>query len=640
MSAIWGIIKKKDDLNIHSMFLKMGTSMSVFPFDRTDIIETKNAYFACGHQYITAEDEHDTSPISDESHNLIFCSDCFLYNRESLITELGSSSLVNSGDSQLAFMAFKKWGYSFVEKLRGIFSFAIYDKVNEQLHIYSDHFSRKYVVYHNNQDYICFSTTYKPVLACIGNKVKISHEFIVNSFRDITPLNFFKEAVTPYENVFHLDYATHITINLKTGKESRLRYWNPLKTTKKLKLTSETDYKTAFRTLFEKQTKSMLRSKEETGIFLSGGLDSSSVAAFAAPMLKKTGKNLYSYTSVPSSDYVDTQKKPNNIIDETPLVEAQKRIHSNLVPHYINGDNDSGISYTDFLQGYYDIPVKASINGVNIINMIKAAKKDNCTILLSGENGNATISYGHLFEYMSLKATKFHFIKALKEMNYFCKLYRLSRKKYFKRWLKGIFDYYKKQHENHFFLKPEDEKKYKLSHPTKDAIKTYGNGYYVTEKQRNAFLIVPIQFIQKGFYTTHNELYYHYIQLDPTLTVEMVEFCYSLPLECFFHNGIERRLCREFLKDLLPEEITDMYKGYGVQAPDFDYRINRDIDKHKNEVFSRLNEPLIKEFLDPEKITKLTKELKDAAEAHNLEPVQCIQLTMLSSLGSFLKHHS
>ena len=640
MSAIWGILKKNNNINIQELFQKMTGSMSVYPFDRVDSVNNSIGFFASGHQYLTKEDQNDISPIKDEESKTIFCSACFLYNRDSLIKELDDTNLVNKGDSQIAFCAYKKWGYSFTNKIRGIFSFVIYEETTQRLHLFSDHFSRKYLVYHNNPDYICFSTTYKPILACIGNELKISHEFIVNAFRDITPLNFYVEGLTPYENVFHVDYALHITIDLVTGEESRERYWKPLKNKKKLKLKSDDEYRTVFKTLFEQQTRQMLRSKDETGILLSSGLDSSSVAAFAAPMLNTQGKKLFSYTSVPSTDYVDTKKNPNNIIDESPLVELQKEFHHNLVPHYINGDKDSGISYTDYLQDFYDIPLKASINGVNIINMIKAAKKDNCSVMLSGENGNSTISYGYLFGYMSLNATKLHFIKAIKALTYFCKKYNQSRKRYFKRWIKGIIDYFKKPKENHFFLSPEDEKKYGLSHPTRDAIRKYGNNYYVTEKHKNAFLLIPIQFIQKGFYLTHNELYFHYIQLDPSLTVEMIEFCHSLPLECFYNEGIERRLCREYLKDLMPPEITDMRKGFGVQAPDFDYRINRDFDKHKDELYRCLDEPLIRKYLDADKINTLVKEIKTAAETHSLDEIQCIQLAMLSSLGSFLKHHT
>ena len=132
----------------------------------------------------------------------------------------------------------------------------------------------------------------------------------------------------------------------------------------------------------------------------------------------------------------------------------------------------------------------------------------------------------------------------------------------------------------------------------------------------------------------------HFIMVDPTQTVEMVEFCMSLPLECLVHNGLERRLVRGYLKDLLPEPVTSMHKGYGVQSADFNYRVNRDFDIHKENVFRNLDEPLLREYLDAKKIDPLINELKAAAEAHNLDQKQCIKLTLLASLGGFLRDHT
>ncbi|MBR3579557.1 MAG: hypothetical protein IKN95_00995 [Lachnospiraceae bacterium] len=646
MGAIWGIIQKNPKKNkntnyIEDLFIKMKTSMLIFPFDRIDTVKGTSGFFACGHQYFTQESINDVSPIYDENNNIIFCSDCFLYNREDLIKELDDKSLINAGDSQLVYMTFLKWGYSFIEKLRGIFSIAIYDETTSCLHLFSDHFAREYTVYNDNQDYICFSTTYKPVLACLGDKVKINREFIVNAYRDITPMNFYKENITPYENIFHLEYAMHLTFNLKTNNESRERYWNPIKNTKKLKLKTDDDYKDVFLKMFKKLTESMLRSKDETGILLSSGLDSSAVASLAAPILKKRGRKLYSYTSVPSTGYVDEEKNPDFIIDESSLVELQKSFHSNLETHYINGDNDCCLSDIDYYQNLYDMPIKSAINCINITNMIKAAKNDNCSILLTGENGNATISFGYLYSYMTMNIRHFHFIKAYKEINCFNKLYHISRKAICKKWLKAAYEYhFNKIEEKHYFLKSDDEKKYHLIHPLRDAIRQYGNSLYITDRHKKNFLVVPTQFLQKAFYHTTNGLKNHFIQLDPTLTVEMIEFCLSIPRECFVHNGIERRLARYYMKDLMPNPITNMFKGFGAQALDFCYRANRDFDKHKDFVFRNLDEPLLKEYLDPGKIDHIIEEVKKSALSHKLEKESCIKMTFLAYLGSFLRDHT
>lgn len=643
MSAIWGIISKKEEnADIDNKFNNMTASMSVFSFDRIDTVNHNYSYFACGHQYYTNEDSKDISPIFDKNSSIIFCSDCFLYNRDSLIMELGDKSLSTAGDSQIAFASFKKWGYSFVEKLRGYFSFAIYNENTSDLHLFSDHFTNKYLAYNNSADYICFSSVYNPILSCLEDNIKINHEFIANCYTDTSPRNFYKESITPFENIFHLDYATHLIINIKTGTEIKKRYWNPHKTVKKLKLKSDNEYKEAFRSLLDTLTRSLLRSKDETGIFLSGGLDSSAITAFAAPIQKEKNKNLFSYTFIPSSDYTCSEDETTGrILDESPLVEMQKALHPNLITRYINGNSDCCISNLDYFQNLYGIPVKPSINHINIIDISKEAQKDNCSVILSGGHGNGTISYGYLNDYVSLNISRFHFIKAFKEILYFCKCYNISKKKTFVKYIKILFNYlFKKPDEDHLFLKEEDEIKYGLTHPNLDDKRSSGTGRFTTPRQRYNFLVCPMQFIHKGLYYTNFDLMHHFIMVDPTQTVEMVEFCMSLPLECFVHKGLERRLVRDYLKDLLPEPVTSMYKGFGVQSADFNYRVNRDFDIHKENIFRNLDEPLLREYLDAKKIDPLINELKTAAEAHNLDKKQCIKLTLLASLGGFLRDHT
>ena len=123
-----------------------------------------------------------------------------------------------------------------------------------------------------------------------------------------------------------------------------------------------------------------------------------------------------------------------------------------------------------------------------------------------------------------------------------------------------------------------------------------------TEKQKNAFLYIPMQYIQKGFYYTYQGLLHGYLQADPTLTVEMVELVLSFPPECFVHQGVERRMIRDYMKELIPAPILSEKKGQGIQAADFAYCVNRDWDTLKASVYDILEEPLLREYLEEEKL--------------------------------------
>lgn len=641
MSAIYGIIRKGNN-SCEEQFSKMKTALSVFSFDKCNELSHDSSYYGSGIQFITPEDSYDSFPVFDNESDVVFCSDCFLYNRPSLISDLGldSSDSSSMSDSHIAFYAFKKWGFSFVERLRGHFSFVLYEVSKKIVHLYSDHFSTRYLVYHNSDDYFSFSTTYKPVLASLTEHASINKEFIIRAYQDFSPMSFSMERITPYEDIYHVDSALHITISLSTGSETRIRYWNPTKNIKPLKLKSQDSYKKAFRDLYEHLVSAMLRSSGEIGIMLSGGLDSSSVLSFAAPLLKKQGKKIYSYTSIPSDDFDDSSTPSGILSNESRLILDQKEFNSNLEPRFINAENKCSLYGIQHYQELINMFVKTPANTINIDKMYENAKKDNCSILLSGGNGNSTISYGFLYQYMSLSVTHLHLIKAYKTMAEFARKYKFSRKDFLIDWINYSFStLWGKPEEEHYLTSRADEKKYRLSHFRLDHQRKYGSRYFVTQKQRYNFLIDHSQFIQKSIYSTCIGLKHKMITLDPSMTVEMVEFCASLPLDCLVHDGIERALIRDYLKDLMPPSITDMAKPFGRQCADFEFRINRDWNQYKDEIVKYIQEPSLTDFFDKDKLNEMITQLKEAADNHSLDRTQCAELTTLASLGCFLQNH-
>ena len=170
MSAILGMISKKDSIS-DSVIGMMKNSMKVFKIDNYQEVMQGTVYFACGRQYITKEDSTDNLPLYDENRQIMFTADCVLSNRNELITELSEvysgEELQAAGDGQLSYKAYLHWGETFVEHLRGSFSFAVYRMEEKELLLYADHFARRYLAYYMDSDKICFSTVYQPILAVL-----------------------------------------------------------------------------------------------------------------------------------------------------------------------------------------------------------------------------------------------------------------------------------------------------------------------------------------------------------------------------------------------------------------------------------------------------------------------------------------
>lgn len=643
MSAIWGIINKKG-CDVSALTNGMSEAMSRYKIDRTDSVFTEKAGFVCGHQYITNEAVSDVSPIKDND-GFVFTGDCFLYNRDKVIELIENSgyslksaeALKSCGDAELSYHAFKALGFNFVKSLRGAFSFSIYDEKENKLHLYTEHFCKRYLCYYITDEYLCFASTYKPIMAIAGDKLKASRRFIVKSYIHLSPLNFAEPETTVFEGISHLGPAMHYTIDIASGNIEKEQYWTPRTSIGKFKGKSLDECKELFLDTFRYVARTELRARKETGIMLSGGLDSSAVMALTAPYLREQGKTIYSYTTTPSPGY-KAEISYNIIENETFLVKEQQRLHPNHEPRFLSSENYNVISFQDEFQKIFDIPVKAVINMSNIKQMLDQAVKDNCSIVLSGSNGNPTISYGSIDGYISLAVKQGHFSNAIKEANAYCKRVKISRAGFLGSYIKGQYKYlFKTRKDDYSYLKPDDYDKYDVKHFWKNEKKEIGAEFHLSERQKRNFMFIPKQYIQKSYYYTIWGLEYGFLQLDPTLTVEMTELCMALPDECYVHNGVERYLVRGFMKDLIPELITDPRKGYGVQASDFIFRLGEDWDKIKDEVYSLLNEPLLKEYLNEEVIASIIKRVSESNG--KLDSITAWEMVNLTELSYYLRGH-
>ncbi len=645
MSAIWGVIDKNQAVLTETVE-RMRQSMQEFKIDRYESIIRDNIYFACGHQQITPESGTDVSPIYDEDSKIWFTADCYLYNRAELIDEIlgayklaGREILEPLGDAMLSYKAYECFGERFVEKLKGTFSIVIYRETEETVLMYADHLARRYLAYHNDESAVCFASVYQPILTLLDNNVRINREWLCTAYSDCTADTVKLPRVTIYENVFQVEPGHYVKINIATNRIENICYYNPTKKIKSLPKMSDNEYKKLFIDTFNKTVESMLRSAGETGIMLSGGLDSSAVAAFAAIKLDKADKKLYSYTSVPAGDFQYENTK-FFIENETDMVLEHSKMHPNIISRFIEADTDNCFTNTKEYVQMYRAPVKPILNMPSIVGMLKAAEADGCKVILSGQNGNATISYGNILTFIYQKCLGGHFLSVYREAKAFCRFRGAAKKKVLSVFLNAV----KEKHFTKFslgtdcFLKEKDIEKYKIKKVIKRNDNKQGTGFIDSKKQHINFCFMPLVFQHMGFFDTYSDLKYGMISLDPTLTTDVIELCMSMPMECFVKGGKERRAVRDYMKGYVPDRILDNHLGRGMQAADFAYRVNRDWDKVREDVLGIINDVALKEYFDESKINELISEAKE--KEHNMDKGVVAKLAVVSSLGHFLKQYS
>jgi len=643
MSAIWGMICRETNIT-DTVVSNMRDSMKAFLIDRYHCIVRDSVYFACGLQYFTKISHSERLPMYDESTETYFTADCVLTNREELIRMLSGTypkdTLIVLGDGELSYKAYLQFGERFVEYLRGSFSFAIYNTASKQLLLYTDHFARRYLAYYVNSDMVCFSTVYQPLLAVLDEKErKPNRHWIAAAYIDCTADTIKLHGATVYENIFHVEPGQYIKINTDNHCIEKCTYWNPLTQHEKLRLKSDEEYRELFLATLRKAVSDLLCVDGKVGIMLSGGLDSSSVAAFAALELQKSNQKLYSYTAVPSKDYV-VQNTHVHIEDETSFVLEQQRMHPNICPQFISSDNVNAFTYINDHALCYMEPVKPILNMVNTHEMMLQASRDGCKLMLTGQNGNATISYGRVLTYIFQKLRRFRFHEAYREFVCFCKMHHISKKYFIKVFLRT----WKEEHCTKYtpaedcLLKQEDISAYDIISLERKILKQRGNGCMDTEQQRINFCFMPLVYQHMGFYDTYGSLRYGILSVDPTLTKEVLELCLCMPIDCFVKNGKERRAVRDYMRGYVPDNILDNYAGRGVQAADFAFRVNRDFDVIREDVYTLLDNPKLLEYLDKDRLQELCDELR--RKEGDFDKSIVARAAVIASLSAFLNQIS
>jgi asparagine synthase (glutamine-hydrolysing) len=209
--------------------------------------------------------------------------DARLDGRTELIGELQPShrSLrANAPDSELILHAYAAWGTPCVEHLRGDFSFAVWDARNRQLFCARDHFGIKPFYYTLRGDLFLFSNT----LNCVRMHPEVSGELNDAAIGDflLFGLNY-DNATTSFRDIQRLPPAHSLSISPEGLKIKR--YWTP-PTDGRIRYSKPEEYVENFRSLLQAAVSDRLR-VDRAGLLLSGGLDSSAVAAVAKEI---TGK--------------------------------------------------------------------------------------------------------------------------------------------------------------------------------------------------------------------------------------------------------------------------------------------------------------------------------------------------------------
>ena len=252
--------------------------------DFQNSIKIGNKQFGHTRLAIIDLDEEANQPMIFDDILLVFNGE--IYNYKELI-HVEHLECKTKSDSEVLIRLYQKYGFDFLNKLNGMFSFCIYDMKKDLYFCARDRYGKKPFFYYFKDNKFIFSSSIKSILNLLDykpnlNKVALSKymQYFVSFGED-----------TFYQDIFKLESASYMIYEPNKPCELQKKKYYKINTYKAIK-----DEKQALNDIEELLSKSVeyrLNSDVEVASLLSGGIDSSLISALYT---KISGKKINTFS--------------------------------------------------------------------------------------------------------------------------------------------------------------------------------------------------------------------------------------------------------------------------------------------------------------------------------------------------------
>jgi asparagine synthase (glutamine-hydrolysing) len=222
-------------------------------------------------------------PITNEDQALWIVFNGEIYNHQELRKDLEARGhrYRTRSDTETIVHLYEEYGEDCVQHLRGMFAFAIWDRSRRRLYIARDRLGIKPLYYYYDGYTFLFGSEIKAILAYPGMKPEFNRETLA----EYLAFGYISEAKSMYVGIRKL-LPGHTLRLEERGQLEISQYWDLDETVNDRALPREY-YVGRYRELLEECVSNHLMSDVPLGVFLSGGVDSSAVAALATKIRKE-----------------------------------------------------------------------------------------------------------------------------------------------------------------------------------------------------------------------------------------------------------------------------------------------------------------------------------------------------------------
>ncbi len=234
-----------------------------------------------GHRRLSIIDLSTTAnqPMSNEDGSIVIAFNGEIYNHASIRKELeeigGHTWKTHHSDTEMIIHAYEEWGIDCIQRFRGMFAIALWDGRQRKFWLIRDRIGIKPLYYTIENNVLIFASEIKAILKVRKTKAAINEKALYDYLSFLTT----PSEETLFKDIKKLRPSSFLSVS-ENGKIEISRYWDVWDNTHP-ELYEADDKKISEALLAELRTAVKLRKEADVpvGVFLSGGIDSSTNAA-------------------------------------------------------------------------------------------------------------------------------------------------------------------------------------------------------------------------------------------------------------------------------------------------------------------------------------------------------------------------
>lgn len=483
-------------------------------------------------------------PMTFGNYTLIFNGE--IYNYLELRKQLRDEGVAfhTETDTEVLLHAYIRWGKNCLDKLNGMFAFAVFDELSGDVFIARDRFGIKPLYYFKTDDELYFASEIPPILSILERDKVLPNEeaiadFLIYNRTDHSVNTFFK-------GIKRLEHGCYMEVRNGTIKT---KMWYDLP----LRIDTSLNEREDFKSLFNSSIEYRLRSDVPVGVCLSGGLDSSSIAMTIRRSFNR--EDLNTFSAVYGSGVFG---------DETKFINEFSPLLNNM--NYTIPTAKSLLEdMSSFVRAHAE-PVP-STSPYAQYKVMELAQK-HVVVTLDGQGADEALAGYHYFygSYFKELLSTARLLSFLKEAAF----YVYHHQSFFAFKALG------------FFLLPSKWrtklKMYRLGYLNKQKINEVYNSDLISAKLYGAKTLKDALINHFHYKLEHllkwedrNSMHFAIESRVPFLDHRLVEYTLSLPSNKILSKGFTKVVLRSTMKDLLPESIRLRQDKVGFGTPQDDW---------------------------------------------------------------------